>query len=65
MTLSPAAATIGFDLAAYDVLESARTVNVTITLTGQTDRDLTVLLSTRNGTAICKQNIEEEDIYTQ
>ena len=55
---SSADVTIKFEFATYNVCESDRTVNVTIVLTGRADRDLSVLLSTRNGTAICKQKIK-------
>jgi hypothetical protein len=42
--------TIGFDATAYYVLEGARLVNVSIVLTGLSDRPLSVVLNTRDGT---------------
>ena len=46
--------TIGFDQSSYDIFENERVVNVTIVLTGATDRPITVVLDTRDGTAICE-----------
>ena len=47
-------AMIGFDAGAYDIFEDERIVNVTIVLNGRTDRSITVILNTQDGTAICK-----------
>ena len=48
-------ATIGFNLTAYDIIESGRLVNVTVLLiSGQLGRDVEVILSTADGVAICR-----------
>ena len=48
--------TIGFDLAAYNVIENGRFVNVTVVLTGRTQDNISFVLSTNDGSAVCEYN---------
>jgi hypothetical protein len=55
--------TIGFDATAYDVLEGARVVNVSVVLMGRSDRPLSVVLNTRDGAAMCKSKGVNDPCY--
>jgi hypothetical protein len=55
--------TIGFDATAYNVLEGARVVNVSVVLMGRSDRPLSVILNTRDGTAMCKSKGVNDPCY--
>ena len=46
-------ASIGFDRLEYDVIENAVFANITIRLTGMTNKEIVVLVSTADGSAIC------------
>ena len=54
LIISTTAASIGFDRLEYDVIENARFANVTIRLTGSISKDIVVLVSTADGSAVCK-----------
>ena len=46
-------ASIGFDRLEYDVIENATFANITIILRGMISKEIVVLVSTADGSAIC------------